>query len=127
MKIYSAGVVALALTGGALLAQDKPSSTLSPAEQDGQKIFQTRCAMCHVKAVIETELKEGASTARLAPGLSKASSADEKAIREKILQGGPRMPGYRWSLQTEQIDHVVAYIRTLDKPLTRIFSTNPGQ
>jgi len=126
MKIHSAGVVALALAG-ALLAQDKPSSALSPAEQDGQKIFQTRCAMCHVHAVIETELKESASTARLAPGLSKASAVDEKAIREKILQGGPHMPGYRWSLQTEQVDHVIAYIRTLDKPLTRIFSASPGQ
>jgi mono/diheme cytochrome c family protein len=103
------------------------SGSLSPAEQDGQRVFQTRCAMCHVGATVGAEGRTPASTEAFGPRLSKVIVINENTTREKIRSGGPRMPGYQWSLQTEQIDHVIAYLKTVDAPMTRIFSPVPGE
>ena len=128
MKLSVAVFVAITLMSGTAYAgQEKGSETLSPDAQDGQRIVQTRCAMCHVGVTVGTELRQAAATGPFGPVLSRPVVADEKAVREKIRNGGPRMPGYQWSLQGDQIDHVIAYLKTLDAPLTRITSSRPGE
>jgi mono/diheme cytochrome c family protein len=128
VRSISTVFVAVVLIGGMSYAwQEKGSETLSPAAQDGQRIFQTHCAMCHVGVTVGTEVRQAAATGPFAPLVSKTTATDEKTTREKIQNGGPRMPGYKWSLQNDQVDHVIAYLKTLDAPLTRITSPRPGE
>jgi len=109
---------------GAMSAQpERPLSSVGAIERSGRSIFQTRCAMCHVGQEPATE--SGAATERqpstLGPLLSKINATNDAALRQKIKDGGGRMPGYKLALSDEQIGHVVAYMKTLDQPLTRLF------
>jgi hypothetical protein len=45
--------------------------------------------------------------------LRDAGAAKEKAVREIILKGGPRMPGFQYGFTAEQMDDLVAYLKTL--------------
>jgi len=37
----------------------------------------------------------------------------ERAVREIILKGGPRMPGFQYGLTPNEVDDLVAYLKTL--------------
>ncbi len=129
-RTYFPLVIASVLLGGAMSAQQaQPSSTLTAAEKSGRSIFQTRCAMCHVgqepAAEISTASERRPST--MGPLLSRANTTNEAALRQKIKDGNVRMPGYKLTLSDEQIDQVVAFMKTIDKPLTRLFAARPGE
>jgi mono/diheme cytochrome c family protein len=115
----------------ALSAQQTQSSThLTAPELSGRKIFQTRCAMCHVGQDPATELATETSARRqttFGPLLSKVQAANEEKLREKIKNGGPRMPGYKLALTDEQINQVMAFMKTVERPLTRLVSDRAGE
>src|SRR5262249_26560508 len=94
---------------------------LSAGEKAGRKIFQTRCAMCHVGQDPATEMAGDTGAARrpttMGPLLSKAQAANEDKLREKIKNGGARMPGYKLALNDEQINQVIAFLKTADSPI----------
>jgi mono/diheme cytochrome c family protein len=105
----------------------------APASQNerlGRKAFQTRCAMCHVGQDPATELAtDGARRPpAFGPLLSKNSlRGDAAALKEKIKNGGPRMPPYKYALKDEQIDQVIAFMKTIERPLTQIAIARPGE
>src|SRR5262249_12608959 len=117
------------LVGVTLTAQQPPpptvaTTTLTPAEKAGRSIVQTRCAMCHVGEEPAAEMANPNAQARpstMGPVLSKAHTTNDAALRQKIKDGSVKMPGYKYTLTDSQVDQVVAYMKTLDKPLTRIF------
>jgi mono/diheme cytochrome c family protein len=37
------------------------------------------------------------------------------------------MPGYKYTLTDQQIDQVIAFMKTVDKPMTRLFTDRAGQ
>jgi mono/diheme cytochrome c family protein len=114
----------------AIGAQQAPSpAPRTPAETTGRSIFQTRCAMCHVGQEPATEMaKESARRpATLGPLLSKANASDETKLRQKIKDGSRLMPGYKHTLTDEQIDQVIAFMKTIERPLTRIFVPRAGE
>ncbi len=124
----------LALAGvlSAAVHAQPPSSApkLSAAEKSGRKIFQTRCAMCHVGQDPATELATSNAPPRqttFGPLLSKAQAPNEAALREKIKNGGPRMPGYKHALTDQQIDQVIAFMKTVERPLTKLAAARPGE
>jgi mono/diheme cytochrome c family protein len=117
---------------GTLGAQQPPASpTLNTTEQFGRKIFQTRCAMCHVGQEPATEMATDGAARRptsFGPLLSQAQAANEEKLREKIKNGGARMPAYKLALNDEQIGQVVAFMKTLgERPLTKLATARPGQ
>jgi len=127
-------VLAQILVLGGTISAQQPESTpkLTAAEQFGRKIFQTRCAMCHVGQEPATEMSGSDTASRrqttFGPLLSKAQSANEDRLREKIKNGGARMPGYKLTLNDDQIGQVVAFMKTLgERPLTKLASTRPGE
>jgi mono/diheme cytochrome c family protein len=84
--------------------------------------------MCHVGQDPATEGAESAASRRtFGPVLSRAQAADEATLREKIKNGGPRMPGYKLALTDDQIDQVIAFVKTLERPLTKLAVARPGQ
>ena len=106
-----------------------PEVTVEAAKKSGRKIFQTRCAMCHVGQDPGTELAPDAprSPRTLGPLLSKAQATNETTLRAKISNGGPRMPGYKYTFTDEQIDQVVAFLKTVERPLTMLATARPGE
>lgn len=122
-------VLAFAYTLGSTMSAQQPTS-LTPAEKTGRSIFQTRCAMCHVGQEPATEMATPAAERRpatLGPLLSKANTANDAALRQKIKEGSRLMPGYKHALTDAQIDHVIAFMKTIDKPLTRLAMARAGE
>jgi len=124
----------VSVLGGTLAAQQPQSSgTLTDTELVGRKIFQTRCAMCHVGQDPATEFQSDAEKpaqprqTTFGPLLSKAQTANETLLRSKIANGGPRMPAYKLALTDEQIGQVIAFMKTIEKPLTLLASDKPGE
>ena len=120
----------VSVLSGTISAQAQSTESLTAAEQSGRKIFQTRCSMCHVGQDPATELAAENAAPRqwtMGPLLSKAQAANETRLREKITNGGPRMPGYKLSLSDEQIGQVIAFMKTLERPLTKLAAARPGE
>ena len=125
-------VASIGVLGAAVNAQQQE---LSQTEKSGRKIFQTRCAMCHVGQDPATEMGlatgSAAATPRRAstfgPLLSKAQAANEAALTEKIKNGGARMPGYKLTLTDDEVAHVVAFLKTVEKPLTKLALARAGE
>lgn len=120
----------LVLSGTTAAQQALSPADLTPAEKSGRTLFQTRCAMCHVGQEPGTEARDDENAPRrpatLGPLLSQANTSDEARLREKIQLGSDRMPGYRYTLTDEQIDQVIAFMKTIETPLTRLAVARPG-
>lgn len=116
---------------GTMTAQQAPSPrALNPNEKTGRSIFQTRCAMCHVGQAPASEMATDAAQRRpatLGPLLSKTNASDEMKLRQKIKDGSRLMPGYKHTLNDEQIDQVIAFMKTIAQPLTRIAIARAGE
>jgi mono/diheme cytochrome c family protein len=114
-----------------MAAQQAPSpGTLNLNEKSGRSIFQTRCAMCHVGQQPASEMANPAAERRpatLGPLLSKTNASDETKLRLKIKDGSRLMPGYKHTLNDQQIDQVIAFMKTIDQPLTRIAMARAGE
>jgi len=88
-------------------------STSSVAEGGGD-VFKAKCAMCHgASGAGDTGMGKAMNLRDLgSPDVQKQSDADLSGI---ITNGKGKMPKYDGKLTKEQIDSVVAFIRTLKK------------
>ena len=127
----------LTLLASVLLARiagaQQPPAAAAPLTADqkaGRSIFQTRCAMCHVGQAPASEMATPAEQRRpatMGPLLSKASTANDAVVRQKIKDGSARMPGYKYTFNDAQVEQVIAFMKTVDTPLTRIFAARAGE
>jgi mono/diheme cytochrome c family protein len=84
--------------------------TLNDKERQGQALFAQHCVVCHFRTQITSPGQWG-------PPLSKATlGGDESLIREYITDGTPRMPGFKYNFQPEQIEAIAAFVKTLPTP-----------
>jgi mono/diheme cytochrome c family protein len=85
-----------------------PSRSLSTAQLAGKKLFVQRCSVCHLPAL--------PSYSAYGPLLDRklVASRGEAAIRERIVHGSPRMPGWQYTLQPAEIDEIIGYLQTLN-------------
>src|SRR5258708_6781406 len=113
MMRCSAGMVSLVLAAGlhAAAAQPFPASdTLTPQQLHGRNLFNQSSMTCHVTLQITSPTKYG-------PDLSKnALSGQEAVMREVISDGTPNRPGFKYHFEPDQIDAIVAYLKTLPVP-----------
>jgi mono/diheme cytochrome c family protein len=101
-----------------LSAQNRPSAVapgaakLSEEATRGENLFLQRCSICH----LPRKLKFG-SPPVIGPSLSgqfKAATPDQmKVLRGFILKGGPDMPGFQYGLEPNEVDDLIAYLKTL--------------
>ena len=120
------------ILSGTMSAQQttQPLRTFTPTERSGRSIFQTRCAMCHVGQEPAIEIATDSAERRpatLGPLLSKANASDETRLRQKIKEGSRLMPGYKHTLTDEQIAQVIAFMKTIERPLTRLAVARAGE
>ena len=97
MKKFVVAVVALAIITGAL-------PVLADATPDGAALYKAKCAMCHGA--------DGKGKTPLATAEVQKMSNDELA---KVTSDGkpPKMPAYKGKLTPEEIQAVVAHIKSL--------------
>ena len=98
-------------------AQETPPSTTTSTQgnsEEGKKIFRGRCSRCH----LATSTKE-----RLGPGLKglfeqekllrTGLAATDGNVRKVIVNGSRSMPPFGRVITDEQLDDLIAYLRTL--------------
>jgi mono/diheme cytochrome c family protein len=97
--------------------------SLSEDELNGKKLFVQRCALCH-------DLLGQPATATVGPWVDAETvkSRGEARVREQILKGSRRMPGWQYTLDARQVDQMIAYLKTVSpdmKPKPRGAVTVP--
>ena len=113
MKTRWLVLVSLVCLASAPIAGQQPSSQprLSDQQKEGRRLYQQKCALCHLPI-----LPADGSGDPYAPRLGKSLvDANEDYVRRVIADGtGPRMPGWKYTLQADQIDALVDYLRTIE-------------
>ena len=84
------------------------------AISQGHAIFVQRCALCHLspdgwrKSGLEPSIGPSLN------GILKDDSPEREAVvRERIRIGSQAMPGFQYGLNPQQLDRLIAYLKTL--------------
>ena len=89
-----------------VLAQQKDNDGLNDQQRLGRRVFAQSCGVCH--------LRPSFNVRTYGPMLSKNSSGgDDTRMRNTILDGTPRMPAFKYYLQSSEVDAIIAYLRTV--------------
>lgn len=82
--------------------------TLAPHELEGKRLFVQRCALCH-------DLLGQPATTTVGPWVDQTTvkTRGEAAVRQKIMDGSRRMPGWKYTFDAQQVDAVIAYMKTV--------------
>jgi mono/diheme cytochrome c family protein len=91
---------------------------LTVQQARGAAVFFQRCSLCHLAKTFGAAGSKFCCVASLGPNLSglfkNLTPDQEKAFRDIILNGGPTyMPPWKYGLTAEEIDDIVAYLKTL--------------
>jgi mono/diheme cytochrome c family protein len=90
-------------------AQGASAQTLTPQQAHGRQILTQNCNICH--------LPQNPGSATYGPRLSKSSvNGDDKLMKEVIQNGLVKMPGWKYTLKDNDINDIIAYVRTLPEP-----------
>jgi mono/diheme cytochrome c family protein len=90
-------------------ASAQQGDTLNDQQRTGQLLFTQSCAVCHLKPQITSNT--------FGPALSKDSAGGrDDVMREVIMNGTPRMPGFKYHFEPPQVDAVIAYLKTVPTP-----------
>ena len=84
--------------------------SLKPSQGAGKKLFVQRCSVCHLPAL--------PSYSAYGPVLDGSMIAElgEQTVRNQILRGSARMPGFQYTLSAAEIDETLDYLKTLAPP-----------
>lgn len=82
--------------------------TLSAAALRGRTLWLQRCALCHDGVGAPTYETMG-------PWLDAevVRSLGDSRVRERIAKGSPLMPGFQYTLASEQVDQILAFLDTV--------------
>ena len=91
---------------------------LTEQQVRGAGLFFQRCALCHLAKTNGAGGSKYCCVSALGPDLSgrfaNLAADEEKAFKDIILNGGPTyMPSWKYALTPEEIDDVIAYLKTL--------------
>ncbi len=72
----------------------------------GERLVNQSCVVCHFAPQI--------TSGSYAPALSKDTlGGNAEIMHQFIADGSPRMPGFKYQFKPDQIDAIVAYIKTI--------------
>lgn len=101
----------------------KPANTssLTSAQKEGRRVFQQRCAVCHTLPTVVSK--------RYGPVLYKEIVEDnEDNIRDAIMDGREGlMPGFKYGLTSTEVDSIVEYLKTVNRPARPKSNPDPNQ
>jgi mono/diheme cytochrome c family protein len=109
MMRTAAAALAMALCSIGAASAQQPADNLNDQQRTGRQVFAQSCGVCHLVAAL------GAKT--YGPPLNKAAAnGDDSIMREYIENGTPRMPAFKHYLKSNEIDAIIAYVRTVPTP-----------
>jgi mono/diheme cytochrome c family protein len=93
-------------------------TTLTEQQLRGAAVFFQRCSLCHLAKTSGAGGSKYCCVASLGPDLSgrftDVTPDQEQAFRAIILNGGPTyMPSWKYGLTLDEIDDIIAYLKTL--------------
>jgi mono/diheme cytochrome c family protein len=101
--------VLLAFTLAAWPLAASAQGDLTAQQRHGRQILTQNCNICH--------LPQNPGSATYGPRLSKSSAnGDDNLMREVIMNGLVKMPGWKYTLKDSDISDIIAYVRTLPDP-----------
>jgi len=104
---HKAALVLFLLAAGTTAASAQ--NNLTPQQAHGRMILTQNCNICH--------LPQNPGSATYGPRLSKTTTnGDDNLMREVIMNGLVKMPGWKYTLNANDISDVIAYVRTLPEP-----------
>jgi mono/diheme cytochrome c family protein len=91
---------------------------LNAQQVRGAGVFFQRCSLCHLAKTTGAGGSKYCCVSPLGPDLSgrfnNLAPDQEKAFKDIILNGGPTyMPSWKYGLTSEEIDDIIAYLKTL--------------
>ena len=98
--------------------QHPPSTRLTEQQTRGAGVFIQRCSLCHLAKTSGAGGSKFCGAPALGPTLSgrfaNITPEQEQAYRDIILNGGPTvMPSWKYGLTPDEIDDIIAYLKTL--------------
>ncbi len=110
------GLLVFAQAPGKNSAGGKPASGPPPAPADvaqGKKLFDLKCAVCHYSASPAKKIGPGLKALAKRGTFADGKPVDDASLRAWIEKGGKNMPGFKDSLNAEQVRELIAYLKTL--------------
>jgi mono/diheme cytochrome c family protein len=108
MKRGASVVLLLVLASPYGFAQETGDG-LNDQQRLGRRVFAQSCGVCHLRPSLNVRT--------YGPLLNKtAAGGDEGRMRNIILEGTTRMPAFKYYLQGDQVDAIIAYLRTVPPP-----------
>ena len=109
MTRYPLALLILLTAGVPHASGQQASDGLTDQQRLGRQLLSQNCGVCHLPP------SRGAKT--YGPTLHKGSSAGDDGLMRKIITDGtPRMPAFKFTLQTSDIDAIMAFVRTVAPP-----------
>ena len=105
-----AAVLLFLLTAGPQYAfAQQAGDGLTDQQRLGRQILAQSCGVCHLQPLPKAQT--------YGPPLNKAAAGgNDAAIRSTILEGTARMPAFKYYLQPDQVDAIIAYMKTIPAP-----------
>jgi cytochrome c len=88
--------------------------TQAPASSNpGEQVFATNCAMCHNSGSTATKVGPGLKGLYAKAKLSDGNKVTDQNVRNFLEKSHPGMPSFANRLTKEQMDQLIAYLKTL--------------
>ena len=93
----------------------KSNSELHLTEQQarGRRLFDQSCAQCHQAYASATQAGPSLQGVFKKQTLPSGTPANDDRVRDNILLGRAKMPGFRNLFSDDQVDDLIAYLHTL--------------
>ena len=79
---------------------------LNDQQKLGWRLYETSCGVCHTRPTLVAGM--------YGPEINRETAGGrEETVREIIANGTPRMPGFKYTYNSDQIAAIAAYVKTL--------------
>jgi len=105
----TASLLVFLMAGWPLAASAQQTDNLNDTQKHGRQLLAQSCGVCHLPPALNAKT--------YGPPLNKAAAnGDDDIMREYITNGTPRMPAFKHYLKDNEINAIIAYVRTIPVP-----------
>ena len=109
MRTVLSAVACLVVIGASGASAQQAGDTLNDKQRHGRQLLAQSCGVCHLPPSLNART--------YGPPLNKgAGGGDDDIMRQYINDGTPRMPAFKYYLKADEIDAIIAYVRTVPVP-----------
>lgn len=105
------GLILFAL-GAALISSPAPAAAAGDPGK-GKELFDEQCSVCHETASTEKKMGPGLKGLFKRDKMTNGKKPTVENVTKVIQEGGNGMPAYADILSKEELEHVLAYLKTL--------------